>query len=58
MTLTVAETPLPVDLLTKIGRNADKKLAEKAADWKQLTELYLQGTKPMGDAGLNPRERR
>jgi hypothetical protein len=56
--LTAAETPVPADLLTKIGRNADKKLAEKVPDWKALTELYFKGTKPMGDAGLTPRERR
>lgn len=49
---------MPADLLTKIGRNADKKLAEKAANWKELTDLYTKGTKPMGEAGLNPRERR
>ncbi|CAK9783152.1 hypothetical protein CC85DRAFT_284100 [Cutaneotrichosporon oleaginosum] len=53
-----AETPAPVDLLSKIGRNADKKLAEKVPDWKALTELYFKGTKPMSDAGMTPRERR
>ncbi|GMK56508.1 hypothetical protein CspeluHIS016_0303480 [Cutaneotrichosporon spelunceum] len=53
-----AETPMPADLLTKIGRNADKKLGDKVPDWKSLSELYLKGTKPMGDAGMTPRERR
>ncbi|BEI81100.1 hypothetical protein CcaverHIS002_0202600 [Cutaneotrichosporon cavernicola] len=53
-----SETPKPADLLTKIGRNAEKKLGEKVPDWKSLTELYFKGTKPMSDAGMTPRERR
>lgn len=53
-----AEIAQPIDLLTKIGRNADKKLAEKAETWEGLNELWMKGTKPLAEAGLTPKERR
>lgn len=52
------ETPLPADLLAKIGRNADKKLAAKAETWEALTELYVKGGPALEDAGLAVKERR
>ncbi|EJT45322.1 hypothetical protein A1Q2_05353 [Trichosporon asahii var. asahii CBS 8904] len=48
-----AEVATPADLLAKIGRNADTKLAEKAETWDALNELWMQGSKgPLGNAGL------
>lgn len=54
-----AEVATPADLLAKIGRNADTKLAEKAETWDALNELWMQGSKgPLGNAGLSIRERK
>ncbi|RSH85935.1 uncharacterized protein EHS24_004120 [Apiotrichum porosum] len=53
-----SETPQPVDLLTKIGRGAEKKLGEKAATWNDLTKLYKTGSSALEDAGLGPKERK
>lgn len=47
-----------MDLLTKIGRNADKKLADKAETWDALNELWQKGSGPLGEAGLTPKERK
>lgn len=56
---TAAEAATPADLLTKIGRNADAKLADKAETWEALNELWMQGSKgPIGNAGLSIRERK
>lgn len=53
------EVATPADLLAKIGRNADAKLAEKAETWDALNELWLQGSKgPIGSAGLSIKERK
>ncbi|WOO83726.1 uncharacterized protein LOC62_05G007247 [Vanrija pseudolonga] len=52
------ETPLPADLLAKIGRNADKKLADKAETWEALTELYVKGGPALEEAGLGIKDRR
>lgn len=54
-----ADYATPADLLAKIGRNADTKLAEKAESWDALNELWLQGSKgPLGNAGLSIKERK
>lgn len=52
-----AETPTPEELLTKIGRNADKKLTPFAESWDKLNEVWLK-TKKMNDLGLATKEKR
>ncbi|ORY24200.1 hypothetical protein BCR39DRAFT_472557 [Naematelia encephala] len=52
------ETPNPIDLLSIIGRNAEKRLESQAASWQSLNEIWRAGGKAMEDAGLGPRERR
>ena len=47
-----------MDLLTKIGRNADKRLASQAESWDKMTELWKKGGTAMEAAGLGPRDRR
>ncbi|CAD6574229.1 MAG: hypothetical protein TREMPRED_001065 [Tremellales sp. Tagirdzhanova-0007] len=52
------ETPNPIDLLTKIGRNADKRLVTQAESWDKLSEIWLKGGTAMEAAGLGPKDRR
>ena len=48
-----------MELLTLIGRNADKALAEQAKSWESLTELWFKGSEAVKEVGgLTPRERR
>ncbi|KAK4689894.1 hypothetical protein P7C73_g175, partial [Tremellales sp. Uapishka_1] len=53
-----AETPLPIDLLSKIGRNAEKKLASNVESWDGLNELWKKGGEGLKDAGLGIKDRR
>lgn len=52
-----AETATPEELLTKIGRNADKKLTPFAESWDKLNEVWFK-TKKMNDLGLATKEKR
>lgn len=52
-----AETATPDELLTKIGRNADKKLTPFAESWDNLNEVWFK-TKKMNDLGLATKEKR
>lgn len=54
----LGETPNPIDLLTKIGRNADKRLTAQAESWEKLTALWKDGGTAIEAAGLGPRDRR
>ncbi|KAL0247812.1 hypothetical protein I308_103890 [Cryptococcus tetragattii IND107] len=51
------ETATPEELLTKIGRNADKKLTPFAESWDKLNEVWFK-TKKMNDLGLATKEKR
>lgn len=53
-----AETPNPTDLLAKIGRNAEKRLAAQAESWEGLSEVWQKGGKAMAGAGLSVKDRR
>jgi len=52
------EAATPVDLLTKIGRNADKRLTAEAESWDTLNKLWMDGGPAMGSSGLTIKERR
>ena len=48
-----------MDLLTLIGRGADKALAEHAKTWDSLTDVWMKGGEKMKDiAGLSVKDRR
>ncbi|KAK8844154.1 hypothetical protein IAR55_006948 [Kwoniella newhampshirensis] len=51
------ETPTPEALLSRIGRNADKKLTPFAESWDKLNEVWLK-TQKLQDVGLAIKERR
>jgi len=57
-TANTEETPNPIDLLTKIGRNAEKRLSSQADSWEKLSEVWRRGGEAMEAAGLGPRDRR
>jgi len=48
----------PAALLDLMGRDATKRLGEKAGSWEQLTELYKAGTEPLRDAGVGVKDRK
>ncbi|ORX39284.1 hypothetical protein BD324DRAFT_619128 [Kockovaella imperatae] len=49
----------PMELLTMIGHNADKALADSAKSWEDLTRVWLKGSAKLEDiGGMSPSERR
>ncbi|KAL7421032.1 hypothetical protein Q5752_003916 [Cryptotrichosporon argae] len=53
-----AEAPTPAELLAKIGRGADKKLASHAESWGALNAVWTRGGRALEAAGLGVKERR
>ncbi|RSH95072.1 hypothetical protein EHS25_000158 [Saitozyma podzolica] len=53
-----SETPTPLDLLTKIGRGAEKRLAQHAESWEALNSVWNKGGQGIKDSGLGVRDRR
>jgi hypothetical protein len=54
----VGETPTPLELLTKIGRGAEKRLAQHAESWEALNSVWNKGGEGIKDSGLGVRDRR
>lgn len=56
--LNLAEVSTPAQLLEKIGRGAEKRLAQHAESWDALSALWMKGGAGVKDSGLSVMDRR
>lgn len=48
----------PAELLELIGRDAPKRLGERAGTWEELTAVFREGTEPLKEAGVSVQDRK
>lgn len=53
-----AQATTPLDLLTKIGRGAEKRLGAQAESWDKLNGVWMKGGEGIRDSGLSVKDRR
>lgn len=47
-----------MDLLNKIGRGAEKRLATQGESWQALNDMWMKGRNGIKDSGMGVKDRR